>query len=177
LTLSRIESGAFRVARLPVALVGVVHATLEELRPQAAARGVELVADVASDVPTVLGDSSQLERVLLNLLSNAIKFTIDGGRVVVRVRPSGTVVEVAVEDEGIGIPEAEQDRLFSRFFRSSTSQERAIQGTGLGLVIVKSIVEHHGGDIAVRSRPGLGTTFTIRLPAAATRWVCHDGRR
>jgi signal transduction histidine kinase len=168
LTLSRIESGAFRVARLPVALDGVVHSTLDELRPQAVARGVELVADVASDVPMVLGDSSQLERVLLNLLSNAIKFTVDGGRVVVRVRPSGTVLEMDVEDEGIGIPEVEQDRLFSRFFRSSTSQERAIQGTGLGLVIVKSIVEHHGGDIAVRSQPGVGTTFTVRLPVAAT---------
>ena len=168
LTLSRIESGTFRVASVPVALGGIVHATLDELRPQALGRGVELVADVASDIPAVLGDSSQLERVLLNLLSNAIKFTLDGGHVVVRVRQLGAAVEVEVEDEGIGIPEAEQDRLFSRFFRSSTSQERAIQGTGLGLVIVKSIVEHHGGDIAVRSQPGVGTTFTIRLPAAAT---------
>jgi two-component system phosphate regulon sensor histidine kinase PhoR len=168
LTLSRIESGAFRVARLPVPLDGVVRATVEELGPQAAQRGVELEAEVADAVPAVLGDSSQLERVLLNLLSNAIKFTPDGGRVVVRLRASGDEVELDVEDEGIGIPEAEQDRLFSRFFRSSTSQERAIQGTGLGLVIVKSIVEHHGGDIEVRSQPGVGTTFTVRLPVAAT---------
>jgi signal transduction histidine kinase len=168
LTLSRIESGAFRIARIPVALDGVVRAMVEELRPQALGRGVELVADVAGDVPVVLGDSAQLERVLLNLVSNAIKFTIDGGRVVVRVRPSGSTVELEVEDEGIGIPEAEQHRLFSRFFRSSTSQERAIQGTGLGLAIVKSIVEHHGGEITVRSQPGTGTTFTVRLPASVT---------
>jgi signal transduction histidine kinase/HAMP domain-containing protein len=166
LTLSRIESGAFRVALSPVALDDIVRATLEELRPPASERGVTLVADVAKDVPVVLGDSAQLERVLLNLLSNAIKFTIDRGRVVVRVRPSGEAVELEVEDEGIGIPEAEQGHLFSRFFRSSTSQERAIQGTGLGLTIVKSIVEHHGGEISVRSRPGVGTTFTVRLPAA-----------
>ncbi len=167
LTLSRIESGAFRVARAPVALDQVAQTTLDELRPQASARGVELVAEVDGDVPAVLGDSGQLERVLLNLLSNAIKFTTDGGRVVVRVRPAGDEVEIEVEDEGIGIPESEQDRLFSRFFRSSTSQERAIQGTGLGLVIVKSIVEHHGGEITVRSQSGVGTTFTIRLPVAA----------
>jgi two-component system phosphate regulon sensor histidine kinase PhoR len=168
LTLSRIESGAFRVARIPVALDGVARATVEELRPQASDRGVELVADVAGEVPAILGDSAQLERVLLNLLSNAIKFTTDGGRVIVRVRPCGPAVQLQVEDEGIGIPEAEQARLFSRFFRSSTAQERAIQGTGLGLVIVKSIVEHHGGEIAVRSQPGVGTTFTVLLPAAET---------
>jgi signal transduction histidine kinase len=118
-------------------------------------------------VPAVLGDAAQLERVLLNLLSNAIKFTTDGGRVVVRVRATGSTVELEVEDEGIGIPEAEQEHLFLRFFRSSTSQERAIQGTGLGLTIVKSIVEHHGGEIHVRSQSGVGTTFTVRLPAAA----------
>jgi signal transduction histidine kinase len=166
LTLSRIESGSFRVERAPVAMDGVVESTIAEFRPQASARGVELEADVAPEVPVVLGDSSQLERVLFNLLSNAIKFTVDGGRVVVRLRRSGQSVELEVQDEGIGIPESEQDRLFSRFFRSSTSQERAIRGTGLGLVIVKSIIDHHGGEIAVRSRPGEGTTFTIRLPVA-----------
>lgn len=168
LTLSRIESGTFRVARAPVALDGVARATVEEMRPQALDRGVELVADVADEVPAILGDTAQLERVLLNLLSNAIKFTTDGGRVVVRVRPAGAAVELEVQDEGIGIPEAEQARLFSRFFRSSTAQERAIQGTGLGLVIVKSIIEHHGGEIAVRSQAGVGTTFTVLLPAAET---------
>jgi two-component system, OmpR family, phosphate regulon sensor histidine kinase PhoR len=166
LTLSRIESGSFRVERAPVAMDGVVESTIAEFRPQASARGVELEADVAPDLPVVLGDSSQLERVLFNLLSNAIKFTLDGGRVVVRLRRSGQSVELEVQDEGIGIPEGEQDQLFSRFFRSSTSQERAIRGTGLGLVIVKSIVDHHGGEIAVKSRPGEGTTFTIRLPVA-----------
>jgi signal transduction histidine kinase len=167
LTLSRIESGAFRVALAPVALDDIVRATLEELRPQAAGRAVDLVADLAEGVPTVLGDAAQLERVLLNLLSNAIKFTTDGGLVVVRMRASGSTVELEVEDEGIGIPEAEQERLFSRFFRSSTSQERAIQGTGLGLTIVKTIVDHHSGEISVRSQSGVGTTFTVRLPAAA----------
>ena len=166
LTLSRIESGSFRVQQAPVAMDGVVESTVAEFRPQASARGVELEADVAPDIPVVIGDSSQLERVLFNLLSNAIKFTVDGGRVVVRLKRDGQSVELEVQDEGIGIPEGEQDQLFSRFFRSSTSQERAIRGTGLGLVIVKTIVDHHGGDIAVKSRSGEGTTFTIRLPVA-----------
>jgi signal transduction histidine kinase len=166
LTLSRIESGAFRVARVPVALDDVVRATLDELRPQAAAAGVVLEADVTGCIPAVLGDRAQLERVLFNLLSNAIKFTVDGGRVTVRLRASDDGVEMSVADRGIGIPAAELDRLFGRFFRSSISQQRAIQGTGLGLMIVKSIVEHHEGDISVESEEHVGTTFTIRLPAA-----------
>jgi two-component system, OmpR family, phosphate regulon sensor histidine kinase PhoR len=165
LTLSRIESGAFRIARVPVALDDVVGATLEELRQPAAARGITLIGDIGPDIPTVLGDAGQLERVLLNLLSNAIKFTPRGGRVTVRVRSAREAVEVEVEDDGIGIPAGEQERLFSRFFRSSTAQEQAIQGTGLGLVIVKNIVEHHGGEISVRSAEGVGTTFTVRIPA------------
>jgi signal transduction histidine kinase len=168
LTLSRIESGAFRVARAPVAVDRVARAMVDELRPQASSRGVALEVAVGGDIPMVLADPSQLERVLLNLLSNAIKFTEAGGRVVVGVKSSGDVVELEVADDGIGIPVAEQDRIFSRFFRSSTSQDRAIQGTGLGLVIVKSIVEHHGGEIAVSSQPGVGTTFTVRLPIAAS---------
>jgi signal transduction histidine kinase len=86
--------------------------------------------------------------------------------VVVRLRAHDGGVELRVEDHGIGIPAAELDRMFSRFFRSSISQQRAIQGTGLGLMIVKSIVEHHDGEIGVESEEQVGTTFTIRLPAA-----------
>jgi signal transduction histidine kinase len=83
-------------------------------------------------------------------------------------------------DTGIGIPEAEQPKLFSRFFRSSISREQAIQGTGLGLVIVKSVVEHHGGSIWFTSRPGLGSTFTVSLPVNAEQGPepapAHDGQ-
>lgn len=166
LTLSRIESGAFRVALAPVELGPIVEGLLAEMEPHARARGVQLCAEIDAILPPVLGDMSQLERVLLNLLSNAIKFTPDGGSVVVRVSSENDEIELAVIDEGIGIPPEEQGRLFTRFFRASSAQDRAIQGTGLGLVIVKSIVDHHGGRIDVRSQPGEGSTFAVRLPIA-----------
>jgi signal transduction histidine kinase len=164
LTVSRIESGAFRVTRAPFQLDAIVRTTVEELRPQAEARGVALAATIEGEIPVVLGDASQLERVLLNLLSNAIKFTTNGGSVAVRLRRCGDYLVLEVEDDGIGIPESDQEHLFSRFFRSTVATERAIQGTGLGLVIVKSVIEQHGGEISVRSEQDVGTTFTIRLP-------------
>jgi signal transduction histidine kinase len=102
--------------------------------------------------------------VIWNLLSNAVKFTPPGGRVAVRtfVADGAAVLEVA--DTGIGIPQAEQERLFERFFRSTTATRQAIPGTGLGLVIAKAIAEAHGGSLAVRSAEGEGACFRLELP-------------
>lgn len=166
LTLSRIESGSFRAALAPVHLSEITEALLAEMDAQPSGNGVQLISEIDSDLPPVLGDASQLERVLMNLLSNAIKFSPDGGLVRVRASVDGDEVVLEVSDEGVGIPLEDQDKLFNRFFRSSVAQERAIQGTGLGLVIVKSIVENHHGRIDVCSRPGEGTRFSVRLPTA-----------
>jgi signal transduction histidine kinase/CHASE3 domain sensor protein len=167
LTLSRIESGAFKVSLALVELPPLVAAVIEAIRPSIDSRQLELMVDLPERMPPVQGDAAQLERVLANLLTNAAKFTPPGGRVTVSGQTVGDHVALSVADTGIGIPEAEQPKLFSRFFRSSISQEQAIQGTGLGLVIVKSVVEHHGGSIWFTSRPGAGSTFTVSLPAAA----------
>jgi signal transduction histidine kinase len=110
------------------------------------------------------GDPVQLERMLVNLLTNAVKFTPDGGRVELQLRTLSENTEIVIKDTGMGIPEDEQSRLFTRFFRSSTATERAIQGTGLGLTIVKAIVALHGGRIAVESADQCGTTVTVSLP-------------
>jgi signal transduction histidine kinase len=111
-------------------------------------------------------DPTRLAQLLDNLLSNAIKFTPDGGAVTVTVAGrGGDGVHLEVADTGVGIPEAEQARLFERFFRASTAA--VARGTGLGLSIVKSIAEAHGGTVAVRSAPGVGTTFLVDLPAQA----------
>lgn len=166
LTLSRVESGAFRTSLVSVDMAAVVRTAADALAPQAAAASVELVIDLSDAVPAVRGDPTQLERVLLNLLSNAIKFSESGGRVELRLSAIPTEVSVTVQDHGIGIPEAEQTDLFTRFFRSSSAQDRAIPGTGLGLVIVQSIVEHHGGTIELTSTPGAGTTVHLTLPTA-----------
>jgi signal transduction histidine kinase len=115
-------------------------------------------------VPLVPGEAARLAQLLDNLVSNAIKFTPSGGSVVVAVAPRDGFACIEVSDTGIGIPEAERERLFERFFRSQTALERQIQGTGLGLYISKAIVESHGGRIGVQSREGEGTTFVVELP-------------
>ena len=109
-------------------------------------------------------ERDQLERVVINLVSNAVKFTPDGGRVGLDLTVSGDEAVLRVSDTGVGIPEAEQKRLFESFFRASTALNAGVQGTGLGLTIVRSIVERHGGTISVRSAEGAGTTFEVRLP-------------
>jgi PAS domain S-box-containing protein len=143
-------------------------ALLEAVREATAALLVGRDLDVAWERPAhpvvALGDGSQLERVLLNLVGNALKFTEDGGVVRVRLESAPGEAVLVVSDTGIGIPVEEQDGLFERFFRSSTAQEQAIQGTGLGLSIVSSVVQAHGGSIAVRSAHLEGSTFTVRLP-------------
>ncbi|MFC4057036.1 sensor histidine kinase, partial [Planomonospora corallina] len=141
------------------------------VQPAFTAAGVELAAALAPDLPPLQGDAAQLERVLLNLLSNAVKFTPRGGTVTVSAGRDGGVrgdtVTLAVADTGVGIPEEEQGRLFTRFFRSSTASDNQVPGTGLGLAISKAIVDAHGGTIGVRSVPGRGTTVTVTLPLAA----------
>jgi signal transduction histidine kinase len=120
--------------------------------------------DVSGDCGLVRGDAAQLERVLLNLLANAVKFTPAYGVLTLSAARAEDHVVIAVADNGIGIPEAEQAQLFERFFRSSSARDQAIQGTGLGLSIVKNIVEQHGGAIVAESAEGAGTTMTITLP-------------
>jgi hypothetical protein len=108
-----------------------------------------------------------IERVVVNLVSNAVKFTPDGGSVRVHLQTEGDEAVIVVSDTGMGIPEDEQGRLFTRFFRSTLAQTRAIQGSGLGLSIARAIVEKHGGTISVRSALEAGTTFEVRLPLVA----------
>ena len=167
LTLSRVESGTFQLAKDRMAVGQIVRAVGEVVMPQAAAQSLELVLELPQDLPDLVGDASELDRALLNLAANAIKFTPPGGRVTISAQRYGECVRIAVADTGVGIPLDEQDKLFTRFFRSSTTANAATQGTGLGLVIVKSIVEHHGGTIDVQSTPGEGTSVIVTLPTAA----------
>src|ERR671920_2412418 len=114
----------------------------------------------------VLGDLEQLERVTVNLLGNAVKFSAGGSVAVAVDREDGEAV-LTIADQGMGIPAAEAAHLFERFFRSSNAQRAEVQGSGLGLVIVKEIVDHHDGRIEVESEEGAGTTVRVRLPLAA----------
>jgi signal transduction histidine kinase len=126
--------------------------------------GVELVLDVAPDLPDVRADRLRIGQVLDNLLENAIKFSPGGGQVTVRARMEGAEVYVAVSDTGIGIPPDELERIFERFYQVSAGPARRFGGVGLGLSICKTIVEAHRGRIWAESTPGQGSTFTFTLP-------------
>lgn len=164
LILSRVESGTLRTEKLPVALRGVIDHAVTALRPQALQADVRLDVIPASSPGMVLGDAAQLEQVLLNLIGNAIKFTPGGGRVTVSLETTGDDLVLRVEDTGIGIPSAEVDDLFQRFFRASNAKAQQITGTGLGLAIVASIVAAHDGRVEVDSHERRGTSFTVVLP-------------
>jgi PAS domain S-box-containing protein len=160
LDLSKVVAGEMEIAIAEIDLAGVVMATTDAVRPLL--RGHVLEVDVAAGL-LVRADHRRLGQALTNLLANAIKFTPDGGRIAVSARPAGEFLEVAVTDDGIGIPAADQARLFQEF--SQLDAGRRAGGTGLGLALTKRLVEAMGGSVGVASRVGDGSTFTLRLPA------------
>ncbi len=166
LFLAQVDAGKFALEREEVDLAEVVHESVEACRPLAESKKIALVEQVG-DVPTLVGDRARLAQVLDNLVSNALKFTPEGGRVAVTLEADDAHAIVEVADTGIGIADAEQARLFERFFRSSTATANAIPGSGLGLTITKAIVERHGGAITVESAERKGTTVRIDLPLEA----------
>ena len=163
LFVARLDASGLQLHFAPVRLDEIAREVAESSSALARSRDIELALEV-TDVPVVSGDHERLVQLVGNLLSNALKFTPGGGTVTVRTfaAEDGAVLEVT--DTGIGIPEDEQDRLFQRFFRSSTATQQAIPGTGLGLVISRAIVEAHGGTIEVASQVGAGTSFRVELP-------------
>jgi signal transduction histidine kinase len=164
LILSAYDAAAVQLERRSVNLAGLVSESRQALAPLAAAKGVDIRLVAESRLPRVLADRSHLERVIGSLLGNAVKFSRRGGRVTVRLGASDTDVLLSVTDDGIGIPAEEQDQVFGRFFRSSLSVAHEIQGAGLGLALVQTVVEWHGGTVGVESVEGEGTTVTVRLP-------------
>lgn len=135
----------------------------DTVRLLAANRSIEIVVGGAAEL-CVRGDNEQLLTALRNLLTNAITYSPEGTRVRLSAQADEEIVELRVSDQGIGIAEAEQERIFERFYRVDPARSRATGGTGLGLSIVKYISTSHGGECLVWSRPGEGSTFTLRLP-------------
>jgi signal transduction histidine kinase len=163
-TLAKLESGAFTTVTHSINIAEIVAGAIQAIRPQAAAAKVTLTSRGPDDHLNVEGNADQLDRVMINLLSNSVKYTPANGRVDVSVAAQNGSVAVQVADTGIGIPEADQKNLFTRFFRASNAKAQAIPGTGLGLAIVRTIVASHGGDISVTSAETEGTTITVLLP-------------
>lgn len=172
LDLARIESGGPLVLLDDVDLRATVTESVERLRLFAERQGLRLVVDAPEPVPLVRGDDSRLGQVIVNLVHNAVKFGADGGEVTVRVRREGEEVVVAVVDRGIGIPAADQPRIFERFYKVDRARVRG-GGTGLGLSIARHVVGQHGGRIWVESEEGEGSTFSFALPVPAPAELAH----
>ena len=169
LVLNRIESGGLKVNVAPVSIRELITHTGQELSPLAQAADIVLDIDAGPDAAIVQGDRGHLQRAIVNIVSNAIKFSRPGGVVTLRCtldQGAGRVL-VTCQDRGIGIPAADQGQLFTRFYRASNAADQAIPGTGLGLTIVKQIVQDHGGELRLTSVEGEGTTVVMDLPLSA----------
>lgn len=168
LDLSRIEAGKGKpLNRIPLALIPLLEANAEVFRCQSPAH--EIQVEASPDLPRVLVDPDALDRALKNLLSNAVKYSPRGGRVLLRAARSVSepgFVEISVEDRGVGIPPEAIDRIFEKYYRVSEPSGVRARGLGIGLALVKSLVEAHGGGVRVASSPGQGSRFTVTLPVA-----------
>lgn len=165
--LSRAEAGEVRLEREAVAPVDLVGAATDRLRPQFEDRGVALETRVPAGLPLVSVDPIRIGQVLLNLLGNALQYTGSGGRVTVRARAHGRMVEVEVQDTGVGIGAGDLPHVFERFYRVDKSRSRVGGGSGIGLTIARHLTEAHGGRLwAASEGPGKGSTFTFTLPIA-----------
>lgn len=163
--LSRLQSADALEHAERVAIDSVVARAVDANRVAAESHRVALV--VQTDPSAVVwGDESMLVTAVHNLIANAIQYSPDGTRVGVGVAHREGAIEIAITDQGAGIPESERDRVFERFYRLDSARSRQTGGTGLGLAIVKHVVQNHGGEVRVWSQPGRGSTFTIRLPHA-----------
>jgi signal transduction histidine kinase len=170
LDVSRIITGKFRLEAGPIDLRHVVQAAMETAQAGAAAKNIALALRCDPELPLVVADGTRLQQVVWNLLANAVKFTPEGGRVGVEVVCERGEVELAVRDTGEGIAAEFLPYVFDRFRQADGTITRRHGGLGLGLAIVRHIVELHGGRVRAESEgPGRGARFVVRLPADASR--------
>jgi signal transduction histidine kinase len=168
LDIARIEAGK-TVMKLEEQDLKIIIASVADLIAiQCKNKNISLVTNVPHDLPTVLADRSQIERVFINLLGNAVKFTPEGGTITIRARLMEQFVQIEITDTGIGIPEDSLNKLFDEFYRVDNPINQQVKGTGLGLSLVKHIVEAHKGNIRVTSKLNKGSVFSFTLPVKIT---------
>jgi signal transduction histidine kinase len=164
LDVSKLESGRIELSRAEINIADLVHNTLQNFAPLATSKNITLTCAVDESMFPIHADRRRLDQVLTNLVSNAVKFTGSGGAIEVRLRTDTEGLRVEVEDSGVGIPHDEIETLFQKYRQVKSLTVPAQEGTGLGLVICKMIVEAHGGKIWVDSEEGKGAVFTFTLP-------------
>jgi signal transduction histidine kinase len=164
LDLVRLDSGVMKTRREPVPLAEFLTGLVSAARQLAEDKRIRLESHVQDDVGTVLVDRDKLEKIVLNLQFNALKFTPPNGRVEIRARKDRAELVIDVVDTGMGISEKNLHNVFNRFWQADSSSKRRYQGVGIGLALVKELVEIQNGKVSVQSKEGIGTTFTVRLP-------------
>lgn len=142
----------------------IIQSTIQLLELELKKKNITIVSTYESDLPTIKADLNEMTRIITNLLSNAIKYNVEAGKIFIDALKKKNYVSIAIKDTGIGMKPEEKERLFNEFFRAKNEKTRGISGTGLGLTIVKRIVDSYHGKIEVESEYGSGTTFTINLP-------------
>lgn len=163
LVLSSLENSA-SLNKTVFSLKAMIHDVVSTMTLVASEKGHRLQFKQSSELPEFYGDSDKLEQVLYNIISNSIKYTPNGGKIIVRAGKVYHEIQIEVQDTGIGIPEKDLSRIFERFYRVDKARSRELGGTGLGLAISKSIIDSHGGQIHIDSKPGEGTSVLITLP-------------
>ncbi len=172
LDLSKIEAGRMVQYKEPLSLQDSIQHVVDLMKAEADHKGIDLQFLPSPVMSLIHADPNSMEGIFTNLISNAIKYTPKGGKVEVTLSEEGGCVKAAVSDTGIGIRKEDLPRIFDKFYRVKTSETREIIGTGLGLFIVKSIVDAHLGSISIESEVGKGTTFTILLPKEPFSTAC-----
>jgi signal transduction histidine kinase/CHASE2 domain-containing sensor protein len=164
LDITRLESGATAMRLSPLRAESLLERILILLEPVAAQRQIRLVSNFPADLPPFLADADLLSRAVENLVSNAIKYSSDGTAVTLSARAEEEYVAIEVADHGYGIPAADLERVFEKFYRVPRVQDAGVPGTGLGLALVREIAELHHGSVSLRSEVNQGSTFTLRIP-------------
>lgn len=167
LDIARIESGRITLKIAPINLRGIIEEVGDMLTVQMKEKQITFATELPDPMAEALADYSQIKRVFINLVNNAFKYTNQNGRIVIRVHQSEKNLQIDVTDTGCGIPEDAIEKLFTEFYRVDTAINQEVKGTGLGLAMVKHIVEAHKGRISVKSKAGIGSTFSFTLPKAA----------
>ncbi len=164
LSVAEIEAGSLKIFRDDVRLDALLTELQSDYAAQAADRGIQLVFNLPPKLPVISADRSKVMVIVHNLLGNALKYTGRNGQVTVGVQVEQTNLYVSVQDNGIGISDADAEKIFDKFYRAKDERVARITGSGVGLTLAKEIARLHGGDITVQSELNRGSTFTLALP-------------